>query len=192
MIKNRAVTRRYEDKSVPVEIVEKIIDSGVWSSSIHGFQPWKFMVINGKDKIKKISEIVSDVPVDIAGDSMGKLVNFSARVIADAPLLIMVYNTKAFTNAAGKFFKINREYIEIAQMTEIEGISGAIQNMIMMAESLGVGSCWLTTPLFCESKINDFLNITDRLVAVITFGYSMQKEVRSPRKNVETKVNYVR
>ncbi len=54
-IQGRRSTRRYEDKPVPKEIIEKLLDSGTWAPSGMNIQPWRFVVIENRDTIKKLS-----------------------------------------------------------------------------------------------------------------------------------------
>ncbi len=64
--------------------------------------------------------------------------------------------------------------------------------MILVAESLGVGSCWLDTPLFCEKEINKLLGIKDeKLIAILTLGYPAEKGRRSKRKSLSETVRFI-
>ena len=53
-------------------------------------------------------------------------------------------------------------------------IGACIQNMLLMAEELGLGACWLGEILNRKEEVNKFLNISERyeLMAVIALGYS--------------------
>lgn len=56
----------------------------------------------------------------------------------------------------------------------------ALENMVIAAWSLGVGSCWIGA--FNEEKIKKILNIPDhwKIVALVTFGYPAEQP--KPRK----------
>jgi nitroreductase len=45
-IKNRRSIRTFQDKPVPEELIEKIIEAGQWSPSACNRQAWKFIVID--------------------------------------------------------------------------------------------------------------------------------------------------
>ena len=188
LIKNKKVVRKYKKKEVTQKITDKLIETGVWSSSIHGFQPWKLVVVNNSNGISKLANCVTSNLASVKG-SMSELVDFSSTVVRNAQLVIMVYSTREFVDISNKFFKIDKSHIKIAEITEIECISALIQNMLLTAESLGIGNCWLSAPLFCEKQINSFLDIKeDKLVAILTFGYPLKQEKRSRRKNYDKKV----
>ena len=41
----RRSIRRYEDKAVPKEVIDKLLEAGVWAPSGMNAQPWRFVVI---------------------------------------------------------------------------------------------------------------------------------------------------
>ena len=61
LIKNRRTIRRYQDKAIPKEILDKIIEAGIWGPSVPSFlniQPWKFTIIIDKKLINRLSKIL--------------------------------------------------------------------------------------------------------------------------------------
>jgi nitroreductase len=190
LVKNRTAERIYSEKAIPVSIVNNILQAGVWSSSIHSFQPWKFIVIKSKAKKNEIAKVLKQAGIEKNIDNILKL---TGETIKKAPLAVAVCNRKNFSEVCKKFFKINIDYIKVAEKSEIEAISGAIQNMIMVAEELGLRSCWNTTPLFLEHKINKILECKEELVAIITFGYPANTNSnRSQRESEAGKIIYLK
>ncbi len=68
-----------------------------------------------------------------------------------------------------------------AKLPEVDG-ARAIQNMVLAAWELGIGSCWITN--FYEDAVKDLLGAPQRmkLVSVIPFGYP--KELKASRRKV--------
>lgn len=190
LIKKRNTIRKYQKITLPKEVIDKIVQAGWWASSIHGFQPWRFVIVSDKEIIKKISNIFRDKASLIRG-KMDKLMDFSATTIRQAPLIVLAYNSKEFVAISERFFKIKKRYVGISKLTEVEAVSAAIQNMIIVAASNGLGSCWITTALFCEEEINRLLSREDQLLAIITFGYPFEKTRRTPRKKISKIVQYI-
>ena len=54
-IKGRRSVRKYADRSVPKEITEKLLDAGVAAPSGMNAQPWRFVVIEKREVINKLS-----------------------------------------------------------------------------------------------------------------------------------------
>jgi len=81
-IQNRRAIRKYKDKPVPREQIDKILEAGRWAPSGLNNQPWKVMVIS--DEAKK-NELASFTKYD--------------KIIKSAPLAICVFldNSKIYS-----------------------------------------------------------------------------------------------
>jgi len=194
LIKNRKSIRKYKNKKIPNRVLKRIIEAIIWSPSVHGIQPWKLFIVRSRDKIIKIVKILR-FKAEKFGGTLGTSLYSSADIIDNSQIVIIVYNLKKLTELVSntRFFrKIDRYYVKIAHITEIESVAAAIQNMILTAEELKIGSCWLTTPLFCEHEINKILNAGDsELIAIITLGYADEEGHRSRRRIISHMIKYI-
>ena len=61
----------------------------------------------------------------------------------------------------------------------------AMQNMVVAAWALGIGSCWIGS--FDEKKVKQLLNIPNswKVVALITFGYPTEHPKQKRKKRLE-------
>jgi len=61
----------------------------------------------------------------------------------------------------------------------------ALQNMVIAAWTLGVGSCWIGE--FNEKKVKELLKIPDKwkVVALVTLGYPAEQLKQRKKKPVE-------
>lgn len=66
----------------------------------------------------------------------------------------------------------------------------ALQNMVIAAWAMGVGSCWIGD--FKEEKVKQLLSIPDKwnVVALVSFGYPAEKPQPKSRKPVEEIVSF--
>jgi len=154
-------------------------------------QPWRFIISCDKKIIKNISEIVFEKSKHL-GAGANILVSAASRIISGTPAVILIYNSEDLKKIQNKYKEVYANFGDIISRTELSAISAAIQNMILVAESLKVGSCWLDTPLFCKKEINKLLGINDELVAVLTLGYPAENVKRSPRKPLSETVKYIK
>lgn len=71
IIKNRRSIRRYTEENVPDELIDKIIEAGIWAPSSKHCEPCEFIVIRDKEKREQLSKIspwskfIADAPVAI-------------------------------------------------------------------------------------------------------------------------------
>jgi nitroreductase len=75
-----------------------------------------------------------------------------------------------------------------AKLPEIDG-ARAMQNMVLAAWDLGIGSCWVTN--FYEDGVKDLLGVPQRmkLVTVMPFGYPTKP--RTNRKKVRKRLDEI-
>ena len=59
-IKNRRSIRKYKPDSIDKQLIEQIIEAGRYAPSSHNSQPWRFIIIEDKAKIKELSEYIKN------------------------------------------------------------------------------------------------------------------------------------
>jgi nitroreductase len=66
----------------------------------------------------------------------------------------------------------------------------ALQNMVIEAWTLGIGSCWIGD--FKEDNVKQLLEIPDRwkVVALVSFGYPAEQPQPRKKKPIEELVSY--
>jgi nitroreductase len=64
--------RLFEDKPVPEDVIDQLLDVARWTGSARNTQPWHFVVVTDKEQLRQLGEIrdminwVSDAPLAIA------------------------------------------------------------------------------------------------------------------------------
>ncbi|MDD4294697.1 MAG: nitroreductase family protein [Candidatus Omnitrophica bacterium] len=187
VIKERKTIRKYKDKPIPKEIIEKIIEAGRWGPSVIGLQPWEFVFIETEEVLDKIIQKLKERLNDL--ETGGRFVlHSSILALSTAQTVLFVYNTNDFVRASKKF---GENYSKFTRLSEIEAISAGIQNMILVAEELGIGSAWLDAPVMFSEDIKNILKIDRELVSILTFGYPDESGSRTKRKKIEDVVKYI-
>lgn len=177
-IKNRRSIRSYLPAQIKQEELDLIIESGIYAPSGHNDQPWHFTVIQNKEIIQYINDKSKDLMAKSQIDwikSMG--LNQKINITYNAPTLIIVSGNK---NALSP--KVD--------------CSAAIQNMLLAAESLNIGSVWI-------GLITFFLELEDEVRKLgvpegyepyygVALGYkTITKEMIPPKRNLNV-INYIR
>lgn len=188
IIKSRRTIRRYKNKKIPGTKLNLILEAGQWSQSVHNQQPWKFIIIKNKNKIKKIGDILLNF-ASHALIGFNIVLRETAENIKKTPVLIAVYNTHDFSK---RIKKLGKPYTTLVKLFEIQSIAACIQNMCLVAHDLKLGSAWLGGALFCEEKVNEILNESDGLMAIISLGYFNEPKSKSGnRKDISAIVKTI-
>ncbi len=70
---------------------------------------------------------------------------------------------------------------------DLMAIGACIQNMLLLAHSLNLGTCWLGEILNRRKEVERALNLSERyeMVAAVTLGYPTPEERKSTRRHLE-------
>ena len=187
LTKERRTIRRYHDRPVPKNIINKIIEAGRWAPSAHNSQPWEIFVARGIKIKSKIIETLENPPPALL-TSFRILLKNTSSIIKSAPIIMLVFSNG---NLSRKVKSFGEPYFSITHKSEIEGVSSAIENMLLTATSLRLGTAWLTMPLFVEKRIQKVIKSNYELVAILTLGYAAEKSKKSSRKPIRYFAKYV-
>lgn len=162
LIKTRRSIRKFTDKQVSDETIDKIIEAGTWAPSGMNNQPWKFAVIKNKDLKVEIS----------------KLTHYS-KTILSANVLIAVFLNNSLTYDRTKDVQAVGACIQNMLLT--------IHSMSLGAVWLGEILKNKDKILELVSGSKDL-----ELMAIIALGYPAEKGGKGTRKGLEETVFFRR
>lgn len=163
LLVNRRSVRNYHDKPVAIGVIQELIRESTLAPNAGNEQPWKFVVVNDKEMLKKISDeskknILSRIdanPEDYAKKYQKMLENESFNVFYNAPSLIMVFGLSHLKNL----------YVDCAL---------AASYLMLAAAARGLGTCWVNFATeIHNSEMRTELGIPHNctIVAPIILGY---------------------
>ena len=177
MLKYRRSIRRYQDKSVPLELIREMIQESTLAPNAGNEQPWKFIVVNNKEMLKRMSDeskknILARIaanPNDYASKYKGMLQNEALNVFYNATCLVIILGPSNLKNL----------YVDCAL---------AASYFMMAATSRGLGTCWINlgTEIKDPEMISE-LGIPDNctIVAPIIVGYPEKIPAAPKRREPE-------
>lgn len=78
-------------------------------------------------------------------------------------------------------------------MTEIcdsLSIGAAIENMLLRATELGLGTLWVANTCFAYEELTTYLNTDNQLIGAVALGYTAENPMQRPRKCLDEIVEY--
>lgn len=184
-IKERRSCRDFLSDPINPETIEKILEAASFAPSPLNMQPWQFIVITKqevKDEIFKEAERCRDWAVKDCGQKWAG--GYKVDFIKSAPALIAVTGDPKKTGV--DFFmkeggSVGYQY----------ACAAAIQNMILAAHALGLGSLWFT--FFDKKNIVKILGIEENktLISIVCLGKHSAEPAAIPRKPVKEKTIYI-
>ncbi len=192
-IKTRRAIRRYQERPISPDHIERLLEAAAWAPSAHNRQPWRFAILRrltDKDRLARAmgERLWQDRTAD--GDPpevIERDVERSYRRITTVPVVIVVCLSMVDMDTYPDERRNRKEWLMAAQ-----SVSMAAQNLWLAAHSQGFAMCWLCAPLFVPNLVRDTLNLPadwDPL-GLMTLGYSAE-ETSKTRQPLESKVLWI-
>jgi nitroreductase len=189
IIRERRSIRKYQDRDIPREVLNELLEDALWAPSGTNRQNWDVYVVKGekKDKllesVKLAGEIFKPKLKTLFPEKMvGITLNFFNN-LGGAPVLLLVYMPKITYEIRRDMSSLEKYQVEHARFTNTLSAAALIQNILLLAQDKGLGACWMTAPKNAEDQINGEMGITDKeLVSIIPIGYPDQSPPAPPRK----------
>lgn len=177
-IRNRRSIRIYKPDQIGEEEIRQILEAGIYAPTAHNDQPWHFTVIQSPDMLRHINEFVQS---EMSKSSVDWIKNMGSN-----PAFKVTYNAPTLVIVSGR----------ADGMAWQADCAAAIENMLIAAESLGIGSVWLGLLRFYFEQKDEVarLGIPDGYVPYygVSFGYAAnERKPVAPKRNMEV-VNYIR
>jgi nitroreductase len=169
-IRGRRSVRSYRDRPVPMKMIRAVLEAGTWAPSAKNGQQWRFTVLTGEAKNRltdlfhnELEALLKKIDPVRIGSSFS-----SCRIMKQAPVVIMVWN-------AG----------EHGWESEAHSIAAAIQNMLLKAHNLGLGSLWIADIYSARNALERHLGKSWKLIAAVALGWPASSPKVPPRLTID-------
>jgi len=156
VITSRRSIRKFKTDPLTKEQINQILDAGNKAPSAKNDQHWRFHVFHGEAKEKFTKFCLDEFMKKAEDPSVHPYAKHSFETMVQAPVVIVVFNAHMLPYPA---------------KPDIQSVSAAIQNMLLKACDLGLGSLWICDILYVDREVNEYLETDMQLLASIAFGY---------------------
>jgi nitroreductase len=182
-IYRRRSVRNFSDKEIPDEIIKELIRAGTYAPTAMNQQPWRFVVVKNRQLVAEYDErakrdfiaAYKDSNIPALSGYLRNMAKPEMRLFYGAPVLILVFATPDVVND--------------------HDCALAAENMMLAAQSLGIGSCWIGLAIGLGSD-KEFLReigvpAGHKLVAPLIFGYPARENLRAPARNADVVLKWI-
>jgi nitroreductase len=157
-ISSRRSTRSFKKKAADWRIVLEAIDAANNAPSAGNFNHLKYIVVQEKEKIKKIAK------------------HSSQTWINEAPLVVVVISDDSY---------LENHYGERGRIYAKQQSGAAIQNLLLTLVDKGLSATWVGA--FTDELIRNFLSIPSHIQveAIIPIGHSADRSPKKRKKELE-------
>ena len=190
-IKSRRSTRKYKPDHVPDEMLNEVIEAGRYAPSGGNNQTAHFLVFRDPEVLKTLAEMAEEefAGMEVTEGMYKSLANSIQRAKLggyvfhyNAPVLIAVANRADYSN-------------------NIADTSCCLENMMLMANALDLGSCWINQLKWLNEneRITAYLRKQglqegERIYGAVSIGWPDTADglpVREPLKRTGNEVTYI-
>lgn len=207
-IRGRRSIRKYQDRDVPIELINKAIELASYAPNNGNFQAWQFYVIKDKSVIDRIADLVQSKVDLMAGwpeaEECREVMcrhQEKCAFFRDAPVNIVI-GYGGYAGPADKVLRLRGEGDpEACEMimnrakiaSRAQTVASAITLMSLALHSYGLGSCWLAGPMVARKEISEILQAPKEieLFAMVSVGWPAEEKEAAPRRPLEEIVRVI-
>ncbi len=184
-IESRRSIRRFKDVEPERESLEAVLRAGLQAPSPKNRQPWRFVVLSGECKRELAEAMRGEIALLIREKPDREDIRAGLEtmdIISAAPVLILVCYEHGTVKQHddGVDWQISARDVEAV---ELQSIGAAVENMLLKAEELGMGSLWCADILYAYRAVSKYSK--GPVVSAVCLGYKDEEPGERPRKALE-------
>lgn len=189
----RRTVREFTGQPVDMAAVRQAIDAAFAAPAPHHSVPWRFAVLeSAATRTRLLDAMLGAWRADLAGD--GKTAEQIARrvrrgdVLRRAPLIIVPC---LVTEAAHDYPDPRRSAAERAMF--LVAMGAGVQNLLVSLAARGLGSCWVSSTLFCPDVAAGALDLPAgwEPMGAVGVGYPARPAPPRPERDTGALVRYL-
>lgn len=182
VLAGRKSIRKYRPDPVPREVLERILEAGMEAPSGKNRQNWRFFVVQGGKREAYLAYSQRSwlgLKESLRERLKPSLYAFTERffyTLGEARVIIFCY---ALVEPGERY------------LTSVGSVYMAVENMILAAGALGLGTCAMGAPLEIQEEVDGFLGIAEQpvpeggrleLLCGLVVGYADHDPPKAPRQ----------
>ena len=161
-LRSRRSIRRFQQKDVERDILNRILETATHAPSAHNRQPWRFVVLTGPEPKLRLGEaLAAEFRRDLAADGLPDLeietlVSRSKSRIREASVVIVLCMDMSEMDVYPDEKRQQAERLMAVQSTALAGLQ-----LQLAARAEGLGSVWVCAPLFAPETVRKVLDLPE-------------------------------
>ncbi|HNQ90111.1 MAG TPA: nitroreductase family protein [Verrucomicrobiota bacterium] len=195
LVRSRRSIRRFSGRAVDRDDLARLFEAARWAPSNHNRQPWRFLVIEDPARITRLAEAVRQhlepmlKSLPEAAAAHAAAFTSYATCFSGAPVLLVVLHQQPIRITASLLAGLrNPDLISGEPLS----VAMAVQNLLLAARALELGTCVLTGPLLVREVFAAELTLPagHELNCLVALGYPAETPPPPRRKTLEHIVEF--
>lgn len=194
LIKTRRSIRRFTERQPDRDMMDAIVEAARWAPSNHNRQGWKFVVFEDRRAIAALAKQVREAVEKMLRDAHRLAASHSDELIEGAcafgaaPVVILAMHKRR--SAMGDAL-LESAASELAS-GEALSTAMAVQNLVLTAHAMGLGTCVMTAPLLAGDVWSGVPNLPAGFepTCLVAVGYPAEEPQAPRRKALKHIIEY--
>ncbi|MEQ8169283.1 MAG: nitroreductase family protein [Candidatus Eremiobacterota bacterium] len=194
VLEHRTSVRAFTSEEVKIEDLKEIVRYAGLAPSVNNSQPWRFIAITNKERLKKMGDLVLKKIDNLLPASSEEEEKVKSKVISFSTFFV---NAPSVVAVAMKPYEAvvdtcktditHEEMNRLRGYPDILSLGAAIENLILGSVNLGYGSCWLSGPLVAREELEECLSVKSpwKLAAMVAIGKPSVHPKKSEKKPLD-------
>lgn len=158
-LSGRASVRRYQDREIEPEVLDKILKMGISAPSAGNVESWDIVVVRDPS----VREFLADAALN-------------QEHVAHAPVILVV---------CANYVRSMARYSERGILYALEEATIVATYLMLAAHAAGLATCW--TGGFDDEQVRDILQLPTHIrpVTLLTLGYGAEAAISPARRDVQ-------
>ncbi len=190
-IKDRHSVRTFLKDDVSDGEIRTLLQAANAAPSAHNQQAWRFIILRGEKK-NELAQLVTARSAAFPRPAAA-LLRMGAKSIISAPVVIAVANTGDLIRHGTELFKVEKDMAhDFFRTMEIQSSAAAVENILVAATSLGLGTVWLGILYLIKDEVLRFLDEPEgEFMAVVPVGRPVKTGSGPQKQPVDMKVKFL-
>jgi nitroreductase len=176
-IAGRRSIRKFKDTPIPEAILDAVLLAATQAPSGKNKQPWRFVVVKGDKRPEMIELMRAGIARSKASGRESGSADWTTKVMERAPATVFVFNPEGIQ----PWLPHTVDQM-IDDLVDIQSIGAAIQNMLVAATELDLGSLWICDVFYAYEELQEWLGEKGEMIAAVSFGFTDESPAARPRK----------
>jgi coenzyme F420-0:L-glutamate ligase/coenzyme F420-1:gamma-L-glutamate ligase len=185
LLHQRSSVRRFSDRKVDRQLLERLLEAAARAPSSHNQQPWRFVALETRPPRQRLAsamgaEFRKDLEADgFTPETVDFQVERSYQRIVEAPLAVLVCLDMSTVDS---YPDASRQ--RAAFLMSVQSVAMAGENLLLAAHASGLGAVWMCAPLFAPHIVQNALVLPEgwQPQGLVLLGYPAKPPTPRERK----------
>jgi nitroreductase len=199
IVRERRSVRRWRDEELPDALIEQILEAARWAPSAGNRQAYRLLIVRSREKIAAMAGVVRRAAQRIAEGARAELAEEAASYLANfhhfegAPVVVAPIYRSGFDLRRALGGEEEQGTGDNGGLDALSSVAAAIMSMLLAAQALGVGACWMTGPLIARRELGELLEVPRgwEIAALVPLGRPAEAPPAPPRRALGQLVRWI-